>query len=340
MKQVDTRKQEKHTLKTKWQAYLNKNPEDQIKLIRYAKIIFTDWRMYLLLLPIILWYALWIYKPMGGLLIAFKTFQPNLGVNGSDFVGFSNFVNLISGAFADQFWRAFRNTFLISLYGLIFGFPIPIILALFFSEIGNSGFRNITQTMTYLPHFLSEVTITGLALTLLYHGEANTGVIAQFLFDSGLIEEGTKIVQNAGYFKPLYIITGIWKEAGYSSIVYFAAIMGISPVLYEAIKVDGGNKLQEIRYVTFPGMAPTLIIMIILRIGRMLSVGYERIILLYNENTYITADVLSSFVYREGLLGGNQSIGAAAGMFNALIGFALVMGANFISRQISETSLW
>jgi putative aldouronate transport system permease protein len=184
------------------------------------------------------------------------------------------------------------------------------------------------------------VTITGLVLTLLYNGEVSTGVIAQGLMNLGVLDTTTKIVQNADYFRPMFILTGIWKEAGYSSIVYFAAVMGISPVLYEAIKVDGGNKLQEIRYVTFPGMAPTLIIMIVLRIGQMLSVGYERVILLYNANTYETADVLSTFVLRIGLEGGNQSMGAAAGMFESLIGFALVVGANFISREISDSSLW
>ncbi len=310
------------------------------KLVRYGRVILSDWQLYALLLPLVIWFALWAYKPMGGLLIAFKNYQPNLGIGGSEFVGFSNFISLINGAFADQFWRAFRNTFLISLYGLIYGFPIPIILALFFSELTHNGYRKVIQTLTYLPHFLSEVTITSLVLTLLYNGEVNTGVIATALMGLNIIPEGTKLVQEASFFRPLYIITGIWKEAGYSSIVYFAAIMSVSPTLYEAIKVDGGNKLQEIRFVTFPGMAPTLIIMIIMRIGQMLTVGYERIILLYNANTYETADVLSSFVFRIGLQGGNQALGASAGMFNALIGFALVMGANFISRQVSETSLW
>ncbi|MDC7232505.1 MAG: ABC transporter permease subunit [Spirochaetales bacterium] len=310
------------------------------KVINYLREIKVDWRLYLLLLPMVVWYLLWMYKPMAGLLIAFKNYQPNLGVMGSDWVGFTNFKTLISGPFSATFWRAFRSTFLISLYGLIFGFPIPIILALFFSEMGNKVVRNVAQTFTYLPHFLSEVTITGLMLTLMYHGEVNTGVLANLLYQLNIVPEGTKLFQTASYFRPLFIITGIWKESGYNSIVYFAAIMGISPVLYEAVKVSGGNKLQEIRYVTFPGMAPTLIIMIILRIGRMLSIGYERIILLYNENTYETADVLSSFVFRVGLEGGYSALGAAAGMFNALIGFALVMGANFISRQVSETSLW
>jgi putative aldouronate transport system permease protein len=319
---------------------VNKKELSQLKLVKYLKTIKGDWRLYTLLIPIIVWYLLWMYKPMAGLLIAFKNYKPNLGVMGSDWVGFTHFRSLVNGPYSVQFWRSFRSTFLISLYGLIFGFPIPIILALFFSEISNKIYRNVAQTFTYLPHFLSEVTITGLVLTLFYSGEVNTGVLASFIYKIGLVPEGVKVFQTADYFRPLFIITGMWKESGYSSIVYFASIMGISPVLYEAIKVSGGNKLQEVRYVTFPGMAPTLIIMIILRIGRMLSIGYERIILLYNENTYSTADVLSSFVFRIGLEQGNQALGASAGMFNALIAFALVMGANFISRQVSETSLW
>ena len=314
--------------------------QEENQLLKVLRTLNEDYRLYLLLLPIVLWYALWFYKPLAGLLIAFKNFQPNLGVMGSDFVGFANFETLISGAFAPQFWRAFRNTFVISLYGFIFGFPIPIILAIFFSEIYNNLVRGVAQTLSYLPHFLSEVTITGLVLTMLRNSETNTGILSGLLMNLGVIEETTKIVQNADYFRPMFIITGIWKEAGYSSIVFFAAIMAISPVLYEAIKVDGGNKLQEIRYVTFPGMAPTLIIMIVLRIGRMLSVGFERVILLYNANTYETADTLSTFVLRIGLEGGNQAVGAAAGMFDSLIGFGLVVGANFISRQISDSSLW
>ncbi len=313
---------------------------EQNMLLYAIKTIMTDYRLYLLLLPMALWYCIWFYKPLSGLLISFKNFQPALGALGSDFVGFSNFQTLVTGAFAPQFWRAFRNTFVISLYGLIFGFPIPIILAIFFSEIVNNVYRNVTQTLAYLPHFLSEVTITGLVLTMLRNSETSTGVLAGLLMNIGLIDETTRVAQNADYFRPMFIITGIWKEAGYSSIVFFAAIMAISPVLYEAIRVDGGNKLQEIRYVTFPGMAPTLIIMIVLRIGRMLSVGFERVILLYNANTYETADVLNTFVLRIGLEGGNQALGAAAGMFDSLIGFGLVIGANFISRQISDSSLW
>lgn len=312
----------------------------QSKAKKIVKALIKDWRLYVLLLPIVIWFAIWVYKPMGGLIIAFERFDASLGIFGSEFKGFTNFLNLLSGINQEAFWQAFRNTFLISIYGLIFGFPIPIILALLFSETNNNVFRKITQTITYLPHFLSEVTITGIVITLVYKGETSVGIIASFLYNFCGIDSSAKILETANYFKPLYIITGIWKESGYNSIVFFAAIMGISPVMYEAIRVDGGNKFQEIRYVTIPGMAPTLIIMIIMRIGKMLSVGYERILLLYNANIYSAADVLSTFELRVGIEQGNFGLGSAAGLFNAVIGFALVIGANIISRQISKTSLW
>lgn len=305
-----------------------------------CKALVRDWRLYVLLLPLVVWFALWAYKPMGGLLIAFKRFDSSLGVINSEFKGLNNFFNLMTGVHRTAFWQAFRNTFIISAYGLVFGFPVPILLALLFSEINARGVRSLAQTITYLPHFLSEVTITGIVLMLVYSGTRSQGIVAQVLTQLGLVDGSTPIIQQANYFRPLYIITGIWKESGYNSIVYFAAIMGISPALYEALKMDGGNKLQEIRYVTLPGMSGTLIIMVIMRIGRMLSIGYERVLLLYNSNIYVTADVLSTFEQRIGILTGNYEIGAAASLFNSLIAFALVIGANTISRNISKTSLW
>ena len=311
------------------------------KAKKIFKEIKKEWQLYLLLLPIVIWFLLFAYKPMTGLIVAFERFEPSDGIFGSEFKGLSNFINITSGINKTAFWGAFSNTFIISLYGLLFGFPIPIILAILFSEIGSEGYRKITQTITYLPHFLSEVTITGIVITLVYSGASSRGIVAQVLNTLNIVPEGVKIIETPNYFRPMYIITGIWKESGYNSIVYFAAIMGISPVMYEALKVDGGNKWQEIRYVTIPGMAPTLIIMIIMRIGRMLSVGYERVLLLYHPNTYVTADVLSTLEQRLGIEnGGNPGIGSAIGIFNSVIGFALVISANKISRQVSKTSLW
>lgn len=307
---------------------------------KICKTLLTDWRLYLLLLPMVLWFIVWAYKPMAGLLIAFKRFDSSVGVWNSEFKGVDNFINLMVGVNRQEFWQAFRNTFVINAYSLVFGFPIPIILAVLFSEIGNDFVRKFAQTATYLPHFLSEVTITSITLMLVYSGVRSTGVIAALFQNMGWLEEGVSMMQKANYFRPLFITVGIWKESGYSSIVYFAAIMGISPTLYEAMKVDGANKLQELRYVTFPGMAPTLIIMIIMRIGNMLSISYERVLLLYNSNIYVTADVLSTFEQRIGILNGNYGVGASVSLFNSLIAFALVIGANAISRNISDTSLW
>jgi len=310
---------------------------------KYARIVRRDWRLYCLLVPVVLWFVLFVYKPMGGLLTAFKDYKPDRGIFGSDFAGFYNFAKLMfDPTFKQEFWGAFRNTFMISLYGLIFAFPISIILAILFSEIVHESYRKVTQTLTYLPYFLSEVTITGLALMLLKESSISTGILARAMLDMGFQPDG-KILETARYFRPLFIISGIWKEAGYNSIVFFAAIMGVSPTLYEALRVDGGSKLQELRYVTLPGISITLTIMIIMRIGRMLSVGYERVILLYNVNTYPTGDVLSTLAYRMALFVGNNTntgMGSAIDMFNSVIGFFLVIGANYVSRRVSSTSLW
>ena len=323
---------------------LLKNNDAFLESWRKNYLVFLrDWRLYCLLIPMIIWYLLFVYKPMGGLLVAFKDYKPDQGILGSDFAGFYNFSQLMfNDTFKREFWGAFRNTFMISLYGLIFAFPIPIILAILFSEIVHEPYRKLTQTLTYLPYFLSEVTITGLALMLLKESSLSTGILARAMLDLGFTPDG-KILETARYFRPLFCITGIWKEAGYSSIVFFAAIMGVSPTLYEALKVDGGNKIQELRYVTLPGISITLTIMIIMRIGNMLSVGYERVILLYNISTYATGDVLSTLAYRLALFVGNQSntgMGSAIDMFNSVIGFFLVIGANYVSRRVSSTSLW
>lgn len=188
-----------------------------------------DWRLYVLLLPVVLWFALWAYKPMGGLLIAFKRYDSSLGIWMSEFKGIDNFVNLVAGVNKEQFWQAFRNTFVINAYSLVFGFPVPIILAVLFSEIGNGFVRKATQTATYLPHFLSEVTITGITIMLVYSGVHSTGVLAALFQNMGWLEEGVSMLSKANYFRPLYIAVGIWKESGYSSIVYFAAIMAYRP---------------------------------------------------------------------------------------------------------------
>lgn len=315
---------------------------------RYWAAIKKDWPLYVMLIPVILYFFVFRYMPIYGILAAFKNQNDlTLSVGQAPFAGFYAFRSLIAGDYAKEFWQAFRNTFAISMYGLIFGFPVPIILALFFSEIKSDFYRSLTQILTYLPKFISTVVITSIITLMLFEGNEPhqaPGVLTSLFQMLGFIGDQTRMLHEPQYFRSIYIISGIWEGAGYGSIVYFAAIMAISPTNYEAARIDGANKLAQIRYVTLPGMAPTLTIMLILRIGEILSVGYEKIILLYNVQTYETADVISTFVTRIGGLMGGQSISlntaAAADLFNSIIAMFLVLGANFISKRVSDTSLF
>jgi putative aldouronate transport system permease protein len=238
------------------------------------------------------------------------------------------------------------------MYGLIIGFPIPIFLALLFSEVKMLGYRSFLQVCAYLPHFVSMVVVTSI-ITLWCNGETSVsdapGVIYNALKALGQLKDTRSILDHPRYFRPIYQISGIWEGAGYGSIVYFAAILAISPTSYEAARIDGASKIQQIRYVTFPGMAPTLTIMLIMRIGHILNVGYEKIILLIGttRSAWETGDVLSTLVYRmSGRLEGLSSVqiitqeGVVADLFNSLIAMVLVLGANAVSRRVSSTSLF
>jgi len=321
------------------------------KFREYWETLKKDWPLYVLLIPIVVFFVLWRYKPMAGVLVAFKKYKVLDGVLGSEFSGFYYIKELMFGSASREFWRALRNTFLINIYGILFGFPAPIILALLFSEIKNVFYRSVTQTFSYLPKFISEVIITTLIAMLVSNSHGQVGIVTQFLQFIGAIGPDSKLLYEPGYFRALYIISDIWVGAGYGSIVYFAAIMGIPPSNYEAARIDGASKFDQIRYVTIPGISTTLTIMLILRIGRMLAVGFEKVVLLYNESIYETADVLQTFIYRMGMGGMgtgaaasantvNPSIATAAGLFNSLVAMVLVIGANYISRKISETSLF
>jgi len=312
---------------------------------RYGRLIAKDWQLYVLLIPIIVFFILWRYKPMYGVLIAFKRYKVQEGINGSEFVGFYYFRELMFGASSMEFWRAFRNTFMINIYGILFGFPVPIILALFYSEIKNVVYRSSVQTLAYLPNFISEVIVTSLIIMLVSNSHGNIGIVTRIMQTFGLLGKDAKLLYDPQYFRAVYVISGIWTGAGYGSIVYFAAIMGIPPTNYEAARVDGASKFDQIRYVTLPGIASTLTIMLILRIGGMLSVGFEKVLLLYSPGVYQTADVISTYVSRVGLgLGAtgavNQSLGTAAEMFNSIVAMTLVLGANYIGKRVSETSLF
>ncbi len=313
-----------------------------------GRTILKDWRLYAMLVPMVLVFLFWRYFPMYELLGCFKVSDTVLPVSKQLFSGFSYFKRLLfSGdALSADFWRALRNTFLLSFYGLCFGFPMPVILALFFNEIRSNIVRSSFQVMTYLPKFMSTVVMTSLVTMLVKQGSiiGNMGIVSQALVKLGIVSEKvgqSGLLNNPGYFRAIYQISGIWEGAGYDSIVYFAAIIAISPTSYEAAQIDGAGKWAQMRYVVLPSMLSTIVIMLITRIGSLLNIGYEKVLLLYNVKTYVTADVVSTLSYRTGMNGGaGTGIAAAAEMMNNVVGMLLVIGANTIARKAANTSLY
>ena len=314
-----------------------------------GRMILKDWRLYLMLVPMILVFLFWRYFPMCELLGCFKVSDTVKPVSQQYFSGFSHFKRLLVGGdnLSTDFWRAMRNTFLLSFYGLCFGFPMPIILALFFNEVKSDIARSVYQVLTYLPKFMSTVVMTSLVTMLVKQGAltTNMGIISQAMANLGLISYETAnagLLNNPAFFRSIYQISGIWEGAGYDSIVFFAAIIAISPTSYEAAQIDGANKWAQMRYVVLPSILSTIVIMLITRIGSLLNVGYEKVLLLYNTNTYVTADVVSTFSYRQGMSTGGAGIGiaSAAEMMNNVVGMLLVIGANTIARKASNTSLY
>lgn len=315
--------------------------------LNVGRMILKDWRLYLMLVPMILVFLFWRYFPMYELLGCFKITDSVKPVADQYYLGFSNFKNLLVGGsgLSSEFWRAFRNTFLLSFYGLCFGFPMPIIIALFFNEIRSNIVRSAYQVITYLPKFMSTVVMTSM-VTMLVQQESLTsgmGILSQLLRNIGLIDAEVAragLLNNPAFFRAIYQISGIWEGAGYDSIVFFAAIIAIAPTSYEAAQIDGAGKLAQMKYVVLPCILSTIVIMLITRIGSLLNVGYEKVLLLYNSNTYVTADVVSTFSQRYGIAGAMQGLASAAEMMNNVIGMLLVIGANTIARKASNVSLY
>lgn len=299
---------------------------------RVGDHIRREWQLYLMLLPTIVWLLVFLYKPMYGLQIAFKDYSIFKGVAASPWAGLEHFQTLFGN---DQFIRALRNTIYISMLSLLFGFPMPIILGLMFNEILHQFFKKTAQTIVYLPHFISSVIIAGIVITAF---SPSAGIVNTILGWFGL--DSIYFLTKPEWFRPIFVGTTIWQEAGFQSIVYLAAIAGVSPTLYESAVVDGASRWQMMWKITIPSIMPTIIIMLIIRIGNMLEVSFEMIILLYQPATYETADVVNTFIYRQGLQGGQYDLAAAAGLFNAVVAFVLVMTANTISKRYSRTSLW
>lgn len=284
--------------------------------------------------PGILYYVIFRYVPMYGVIIAFKDFSIYDGIFGSPWAsdyGFGHFIELFR---QPVFYRILKNTVLLSVYSLLFSFPAPIILALCLNEVKNRLWRSSVQTVSYLPHFISTVVICGMITNFL----SMNGIVNQLMSFLGF--EKKQFLLYPEYFRTIFVISEIWQKTGWNSILYMAALSQINPELYEACKIDGANRFQKIIYINIPGIIPTALILFILSVGGLMNVGFEKVLLLYNPNIYDTADVIGTYVYRRGILGAEFSFTTAVGLFQSVIGFILVVLANTAARKVNDVSLW
>ena len=286
---------------------------------------------YLIIALPVLFYIMFYYVPLYGAIIAFQDFSPRLGIMGSKWVGFKHFIDFFK---SQSFGRVLRNTFLLSGMDILFSFPLPIIFAILLNEVKNRFFKRTIQTVSYMPHFISLV----IACSMVKNFCAYDGIVNWIIAKLGM--QPFSILQEPKAFKYVYVISNIWQEMGWNSILYIAALTGINEELYEAASLDGAGRLRQVLHVTIPGIMPTIMIMFILRIGQVLSVGYEKILLLYNSATYETADVITTYIYRKGLQDFDWSFSAAVGLFNSVVNFTFLVAANQLSKKTTETSLW
>jgi putative aldouronate transport system permease protein len=296
------------------------------------KRVIKHWEFYALLALPLAWYVIFQYIPMYGVQIAFRDFNPVKGITGSDWVGLRQFQDFFN---AYYFSRLLINTLLLSLYSIVFAFPAPIVLALLINEIQGNFFKKVLQNITYIPHFLSVVVVAGMAYTFLH---PESGIVNIFLKQLGF--DTIPFMQSTAWFRTIFVTSGVWQEAGWAAIIYLAALAGIDPSLYEAAKIDGASRFQRIMHISIPGIASTIIILFILRIGHVMDIGFEKALLMQNSLNAETADIIQTFIYTTGIQQGRYSFTAAIGLFNSLINFVFLILANQIARRKSNSSLW
>ncbi|MFR1368923.1 MULTISPECIES: ABC transporter permease [Eisenbergiella] len=284
-------------------------------------------------IPVLIYFVIFRYVPLLlSLIISLEKYQPAKGIFSSKWVGIEYYKQFINSVF---FWRLIRNTLGINFLQLTVGFVAPIILALLLNEVGRMRYKKLVQTVTYLPNFISSVVVVGMVVTFL---SPSTGLVNNILAHLGM--ERINFLTEPSYFWGIYTVMTIWQTAGYSAIIYLASLTGISSELYEAARIDGAGRWAQLFNITLPGLTPTIVLLFLMKIGRVLDVGYETIVLMYNPSIYSTADVIGTYVYRRGILNGEYSFASAVGFFQSVIGLMLVLFANKIAKKTSETSLW
>lgn len=297
----------------------------------FVREILKNWMAYLMALPGLLLLLVFCYLPMCGVIVAFKDYSPARGIFGSDWVGVEQFTQFFQSPY---FVRCLKNTLGISIYTLVVTFPMAIMLALLLNELKSNLYKRCVQTITYIPHFISTVVIAGIIIDF----TASDGVINDIIAFFGF--ERTNLLMRPELFKTIYVISALWQSLGWSSIVYLAALTAIDASLYEAAMLDGAGRFKQTIHVTIPGIIPTIVTMLILNIGGLMGVGYEKIILLYNPTTYETAETISTYVYQKGLVDMNFSYSTAIGLFNSVINLILLLATNTISKKFTEVGLW
>ena len=298
----------------------------------FWKNLRRDRQLVFMLIPVVIFFAVFSYYPLYGILIAFKDYSISKGILGSPWAGLRYFRQFFLSPY---FGRLLRNTVLISVYSLLWGFPVPILFALLLNEFKDGKFKRLIQTVSYLPHFISLVVICGILIDIF---SPQGGVVNALLYS--LTGKRINFFGEPEWFRTMYVGSGVWQEFGWNSIIYLAAITGINPDLYEAAMIDGAGRLRQIWHVTLPGIKPTILTLLILNLGNIMSVGYEKIILLYSPTTYETADVISTYVYRTGLLSQQYSYAGAVGLFNSVINIAILVLCNFVGKKLFGVGIW
>lgn len=292
------------------------------------------WQMYLLLVPVIVYYIMFKYVPMLGLQIAFKDFSFRKGIWGSEWIGMDHFVRFFSSS---QSVSIIMNTLILGLQTLVLCFPMPIILALIFNEIRSKKFKKTLQTITYAPHFISTIVVCGMLISMV---SPSTGIFNTLLLNLGIIEEPIYVMGSAKYFRPVYVITDIWKDSGWSAILYVSALAAIDESMYEAAEVDGASRWNQLIHITLPSIVPTIITMLILETGKVLSIGFEKVYALQNDLNLSVSEVISTYTYKQGLENLEYDYATSIGLFNAVISFIMLVTVNYLSKKFSKNSLF
>ncbi|RBT65243.1 ABC transporter permease [Enterococcus hirae] len=314
-------------------ALLDVNKEkEKTKWSEIKKKLYKSRQLYVFVISALVVVAVFSYGPMYGVIIAFKDYIPSLGIFGSPWVGFKHFQRFFDSYY---FWDLIKNTLGISIYSLVVGFPLPIILALALNELKDGKFKKFTQTVTYAPNFISVVVVCGMLIAFL---TPSTGIINHLLFFLGF--ERISFMTDPRWFKTIYVLSGVWQGTGWGSVIYLAALSGVDTQLHEAATVDGATRWQRIWYINLPTIIPTMVILLIMNVGSLMSLGYEKILLMQNALNMDSSNVIATFVYKQGLLDAQYSYASAVGLFNAAINAFLLITVNKISRKVSETSLW